>query len=121
MPVTGPIPGLLSTPNYRLASHRMRPGDKIAIITDGIDRQSSATADFPNRLFDRLSKEPGRSLSVLKEDLEGWLENTLGPAPKDDWTLMIGEYRGSAAHNRREHQDSARRLPAPLCSLSLPK
>jgi hypothetical protein len=52
MPVTGPIPGLLSTPNYRLASHRMRPGDKIAIITDGIDRQSSATADFPNRLFE---------------------------------------------------------------------
>lgn len=101
LPVTGPLPGLLENPDYRTVRHRLQNGDKIAIVTDGIDRQSSATAEFPQRLFDKLAKEAANSLAQLKQALEGWLKETLGPAPRDDWTLMIGEYCGTPAHDLR--------------------
>lgn len=107
LPVTGPLPGLLAAPVYQLRGHQMRPGDKMAIITDGIDSQTAATADFPERLLDELSKDPSRSLDLLREDMGHWLERRLGPAPKDDWTLMIGEYCGTPAHERRKRQEAA--------------
>jgi serine/threonine-protein kinase RsbW len=97
LPVTGPLPGLLKRPRYPAVRYRMEPGDKIAIITDGIDSQSAATGDFPERLLDELAKHPSRSLGALKEDMERWLDRRLGPAPKDDWTLMIGEFCGAPA------------------------
>jgi anti-sigma regulatory factor (Ser/Thr protein kinase)/CheY-like chemotaxis protein len=105
LPVTGPLPGLLPLPAYALASHRMKPGDKIAIVTDGIDSQSSATADFPPRLLKQLSKDADLSLLPLKQKVERWLARRLGPAPKDDWTLMIGEFRGVPADGRVQRDD----------------
>ncbi len=92
LPVHGPLPGLLPNPVYNIARHRLQRGEKLAIITDGIDSQSSATADFPERLLNRLAKEPDCPLAELKTGMERWLARNLGPAPKDDWTLMIGEY-----------------------------
>lgn len=114
LPVTGPLPGLLPKPAYQLASHQLRPGDKIAIVTDGIDSQTSATADFPARLLKQLAKDPERPLSRLKGDMEQWLARRLGPAPKDDWTLMIGEYCGDPAPASRTRRGAreALRLPS---------
>jgi serine/threonine-protein kinase RsbW len=113
LPVTGPLPGVLPHPVYQLASHQLRPGDKIAIITDGIDIQSSATASFPEQLLDRLSRDPQEPLAGLKTDMEQWLAGRLGPAPKDDWTLMIAEYAGKQAPALRTIQGDAARLPQP--------
>ncbi len=110
LPVTGPLPGLLETPTYSLASHQLRLGDKLVIVTDGIDSQSAATADFPERLLAELSKDPSRSLKFLKEDMESWLARRLGPAPKDDWTLMIAEHCGVQAHKRRKRPAAAPHL-----------
>jgi serine/threonine-protein kinase RsbW len=94
LPCTGPLPGLVSAPDYQLASHRLQVGDRIVIVSDGIDHQSAATANFPDRLLKKLSMKPSLPLQTLKEDMEQWLLEQLGPAPKDDWTLMIGEYCG---------------------------
>ncbi len=110
LPVTGPLPGLLDAPHYHLASHQLLPGDKIALVTDGIDNQSSATACFPAQLLKQLSKDPHLPLGVLKETMERWLARKLGPAPKDDWTLMIGEYCGPPAHGWRELQETSQHL-----------
>jgi serine/threonine-protein kinase RsbW len=113
LPVTGPLPGLLPKPFYNVASHQLRPGDKIAIVTDGIDSQTSATADFPERLLKQLTKDPERSLVHLKSDMEEWLARRLGPAPKDDWTLMIGEYCGDPAPASRTLREAREALLLP--------
>jgi anti-sigma regulatory factor (Ser/Thr protein kinase)/CheY-like chemotaxis protein len=95
LPVTGPLPGLLAMPNYQTKSCRLEPGDKIAIVTDGIDFQTSATAEFPGQLMTELGKYKARPLSSMENDVERWLTGKLGPAPKDDWTLLIAEFRGN--------------------------
>ncbi|MGO8953971.1 MAG: SpoIIE family protein phosphatase [Rhodomicrobium sp.] len=113
LPVTGPLPGLLPDPVYRVASHELRPGDKIAIVTDGIDSQSSATADFPERLLKRLAQNQHCPLAQLKAEMQRCLSRRLGPAPDDDWTLMIGEYCGIPARLSRKHQEAEAALPQP--------
>ncbi len=97
LPVTGPIPGLLANPVYKTCKCQLRRGDKIAIITDGIDAQSSATAEFPVRLLKQLTRNQYLPVAQLKPEMEKWLTRRLGPAPKDDWTLMIAEYSGTGA------------------------
>lgn len=92
LPVSGPIPGLLRNQKYTVAKHRLSPGDKIAIVTDGIDRQSAATAEFPQRLLRQLAKNQDLPVNLLKAEMEKCLARWLGPAPKDDWTLIIAEY-----------------------------
>jgi serine/threonine-protein kinase RsbW len=104
LPVTGPLLSLTDGLHYRLASHQLKPGDKIAIITDGIDNQSSATAEFPAKLLQKLSKDAGLPLADMRHAAERWLTRKLGPAPKDDWTLMLGEYCGSQKAQRRRKQ-----------------
>ncbi len=104
LPVTGPLPGLLPSPVYKAATHQLRPGDKIAIVTDGIDSQSSATAEFPDRLLKQLAKNQERPVAQLKDEMEHWLSRRLGPAPKDDWTLIIGEYRKAPALTPRKRR-----------------
>ena len=110
LPVTGPLPGLLPNPAYKIASHQLRPGDKIAIVTDGIDSQTSATAEFPERLLKQLAKNPGRPVAQLKPELVEWLSRRLGPAPKDDWTLMIAEYCEPASRFLRKSHETAEQL-----------
>jgi serine/threonine-protein kinase RsbW len=94
LPVTGPLPGLVPLPGYQVKSCKLERGDKLAIVSDGIDRETSATADFPSRLMARLSRDPERPVSALCADMKSWLTGKLGPAPKDDWTLLLAEYRG---------------------------
>ncbi len=102
LPVSGPIPGLLPNPVYTVVTHRLRPGDKIAIVTDGIDSQSAATGEFPGRLLKQLTKYRDLPAGLLKPEMEKWLTRRLGPAPKDDWTLMICEYCGKPARPSRK-------------------
>ncbi len=106
LPVSGPIPGLLPNPVYTVVTHQLRPGDKIAIVTDGIDGQSAATGEFPGRLLRQLAKNQDLPVSALRPEMEKWLARRLGPAPKDDWTLMICEYCGTPVRS------SSKRLPA---------
>ncbi|MFY9639658.1 MAG: fused response regulator/phosphatase [Rhodomicrobium sp.] len=103
LPVSGPIPGLLPNPVHPVVKYQLKPGDKFAIVTDGIDSQSAATGEFPGRLLKQLSKNHDLPVSQLKSAVEKWLARRLGPSPKDDWTLVVGEYCGKpvrASHNR---------------------
>ncbi len=102
LPVSGPIPGLLPNPVYTVVTDRLRPGDKIAIVTDGIDSQSAATGEFPGRLLKQLTKYRDLPVGLLKSEMEKWLTRKLGPAPKDDWTLVICEYCGNPARQSRK-------------------
>ena len=97
LPVTGPIPGLLPNPVYKSEKYQLQRGDKVAIITDGIDAQSSATAEFPVRLLKQLARHQQLPVTLLKAEMETWLARRLGPAPQDDWTLMLAEYCGTVA------------------------
>ncbi|MGO9485327.1 MAG: SpoIIE family protein phosphatase [Rhodomicrobium sp.] len=114
LPITGPIPGLLPNPVYKAETYQLRRGDKVAIITDGIDAQSSATAEFPVRLLKRLAKYQCLPVGDLKVEMEKWLARRLGPAPKDDWTLMIAEYcgTGAGAFHKRWAAEEEVRAPA---------
>jgi hypothetical protein len=87
----------LPNPVYSSEKAQLRQGDKIAIITDGVDAQSSATAEFPVRLLKRLAKHQHLPAALLKAEMGQWLSRRLGPAPNDDWTLMIAEFSGTGA------------------------
>jgi hypothetical protein len=113
LPVTGPIPGFLPNPEYKSETCQLRRGDKVAIITDGIDAQSSATAEFPLRLLKQLARYQHLPLGPLKAEMETWLARRLGPAPRDDWTLMIAEYRGTAASAHATRPSAAEEMRAP--------
>jgi hypothetical protein len=116
LPVTGPIPGLLAEPVYKTAKCQLRRGDKVAIITDGIDAQSSATAEFPVRLLKQLARYQYLPVAQLKPEMEKWLSRRLGPAPKDDWTLMIAEYSGTGASTFCKRQDAPEGMHSPAAS-----
>lgn len=113
LPVTGPIPGLLPNPVYQTVTHRLSPGEKIAIVTDGIDSQSSATGEFPIRLLRQLAKNHDLPVKLLKAEMEKWLTRRLGPAPKDDWTLLIAEYSGAPGQPARKRRAAKEEREAP--------
>ena len=116
LPVTGPIPGLLPNPEYKSEKCQLRRGDKVAIITDGIDAQSSATAEFPVRLLKQLARYQYLPAGPLKAEMETWLARRLGPAPKDDWTLMIAEYCGTGASAYAKRPIAAEEMRAPAAN-----
>ena len=118
LPVTGPIPGLLPNPVYKTEKCQLRRGDKVAIITDGIDAQSSATAEFPVRLLKQLARYQYLPVGPLKSEMETWLARRRGPAPKDDWTLMIAEYSGTGASTFAKRPAAAEEMRAPAANVA---
>lgn len=94
LPVTGTLPGLLPATQYRSLSLKIRPGERIALYTDGLFESAKDTAgrrELEARITETLS-------DTIEQPLEHSLENTMrlfdqiaGSPPQDDALLLLLE------------------------------
>jgi CheY-like chemotaxis protein/anti-sigma regulatory factor (Ser/Thr protein kinase) len=90
--VSGPILGLLVAPEYVPLRFTPLPGERIALVTDGIEPMWIAGGGgLPESLVACLKKGCGASLGDAIAAAEQWALTTLGPRPDDDWTIMLLE------------------------------
>jgi serine phosphatase RsbU (regulator of sigma subunit)/anti-sigma regulatory factor (Ser/Thr protein kinase) len=87
----GPIPGFDEQARYDVETFRLAPGERLILITDGLDPDAMAQGDFPAALRDRLAVSRQAPLDDLCGDLADWAGEVLGAAPSDDWTAIIIE------------------------------
>lgn len=87
----GPIPGFDDRARYEVETFRLAPGEKLILITDGLDAEGMAQGDFPAALLERLTASRQADLDDLDRALADWAFAALGAAPSDDWTAILIE------------------------------
>jgi len=87
----GPIPGFDDNARYAAETFRLAPGERLILITDGLDAEGMAQGDFPAALLDRLAASGQATLDDLGRDVTDWAGTVLGAAPGDDWTAILIE------------------------------
>jgi serine/threonine-protein kinase RsbW len=87
----GPIPGFDANARYAAETFRLAPGERLILITDGLDAEGMAQGDFPAGLHERLTASRQATLDDLGRDLTDWAGTVLGAAPGDDWTAILIE------------------------------
>ena len=88
--VSGPILGLLLSPDYPAIQVKPQPGERIALVTDGIEPMWMAGGGgLPEGLVTCLKDGCAEPLDAAISRAGGWARTTLGPRPDDDWTLML--------------------------------
>jgi len=87
----GAIPGFDAHARYEVAQVRLRPGERLILVTDGLDPDAMAQGDFPAALQERLKESRDVPLDNLCTDVADWAHAALGAAPTDDWTAIIIE------------------------------
>lgn len=88
--VSGPLLGPLPSPQYETVRLVLGSGERLIVATDGVEPALAGGGSLPASLIARLqaaANEPieGRGL------VEAWAADTLGPSPRDDWTIMLIE------------------------------
>jgi CheY-like chemotaxis protein/anti-sigma regulatory factor (Ser/Thr protein kinase) len=90
--VSGPILGLLLEPEYVPLRLRLQPGERIALVTDGIEPVALAGGGgLPDSLVTCLREGCDATLDEAITAAQQWALTTLGPRPEDDWTVMLLE------------------------------
>lgn len=87
----GPVPGFDDKATYRVERLRLAPGERLILITDGLDAEGMAQGDFPAELAERLTASRRATLEELCRTVTDWAATSLGAAPSDDWTAIIIE------------------------------
>jgi CheY-like chemotaxis protein/anti-sigma regulatory factor (Ser/Thr protein kinase) len=84
--------GVLPPAPHEAERIELRPGDRMALFTDGLDPADvAAGSDPPPWFMTALVEGRPASLAVLAETLQKATEKALGPSPADDWTFVIVE------------------------------
>jgi serine/threonine-protein kinase RsbW len=90
--VTGPILGLFAKAEYQCVRVAPAPGERVVLVTDGVEPMWIAGGgDLPEGLVAVLVQNAGAPLETAIAAAEQWLVTSLGPAPRDDWTIMLLE------------------------------
>jgi len=87
----GPVPGFDEQARYEVEALRLAPGERLVLVTDGLDPEGMAQGDFPAALAERLAALRHAPLDDLCNDLAGYVGEALGAAPSDDWTAIVIE------------------------------
>jgi CheY-like chemotaxis protein/anti-sigma regulatory factor (Ser/Thr protein kinase) len=90
--VSGPILGLLLEPEYTPLRLKLGAGERIALVTDGIEPVALAGGgELPASLVACLQDGCDAPLDDAIAAAQQWALTTLGPRPEDDWTIMLLE------------------------------
>jgi CheY-like chemotaxis protein/anti-sigma regulatory factor (Ser/Thr protein kinase) len=93
--VSGTILGLLLEPEYVPLRMTLQPGERIALVTDGIEPVALAGGGaLPESLVACLQEGCTLTLDEAITAAQQWAVTTLGPRPEDDWTIMLLENLG---------------------------
>jgi DNA-binding response OmpR family regulator/anti-sigma regulatory factor (Ser/Thr protein kinase) len=90
--VSGPILGLLVAPEYVPLRLTLKAGQRIALVTDGIEPMWIAGGGgLPESFATCLKDGCVEPLDAAIHRAGQWALTTLGPRPDDDWTVMLLE------------------------------
>lgn len=88
--VNGPLMGLLDGAQYPSERVKLEKGERIVLVTDGVEPQFLAGGgDLPPLLIERLAAMSKAQLSVAMEAAAEWANAVHGPSPRDDWTIVL--------------------------------
>ncbi len=84
--------GVLPPEPHEAERIELRPGDRMALFTDGLDpAEVAAGGDPPPWFMTTLLEGRPEPLARLADTLRKATETALGPQPADDWTFVIVE------------------------------
>lgn len=90
--VDGPLLGLLPAPRFKTTRVELAVGERLVVATDGVEpRWLAGGGGLPQSLLDRLQLFARAPLDQAGSGVEAWAAETLGPSPRDDWTIMLIE------------------------------
>ena len=86
----GPLPGLFATAEFPILSIKLRPGQRIVAVTDGIDPNIVAVGgDLPRGLAHSVQDTLEHPLTAAITSVADWAAQEIGPDPQDDWTVLL--------------------------------
>ncbi|MDD7909213.1 SpoIIE family protein phosphatase [Pseudovibrio exalbescens] len=91
IPISGPLIGLTADQEYEGVEHLLKPGERLFLMTDGLDPAGLASGDqLPEWLEAALQKtvSDGTASPTPIESLRRCISEALGPELEDDWTLV---------------------------------
>jgi serine/threonine-protein kinase RsbW len=86
-----PLLGVLPPEPYETQRIELKPGERLAIFTDGLDPADVSAGGEPPSWFMDLAREATGSIEELSMNLNAAAEAALGPQPPDDWTFVLIE------------------------------
>jgi anti-sigma regulatory factor (Ser/Thr protein kinase)/CheY-like chemotaxis protein len=90
--IDGPLLGVLPPEPYSSARVKLEAGDRLVMMTDGLDPATVASGDeLPSWFADVLSTVGTRAFDDATAAIQGAADAALGPQPPDDWTIITIE------------------------------
>ncbi len=88
----GPLPGIFRDVSYGDVSFKLKPGERLALVTDGMNTgEKDAGINPPEWLPDILLQHETKSLEALMAGLNAATLRRISTRPLDDWTLIVLE------------------------------
>ncbi|MFF0467355.1 PP2C family protein-serine/threonine phosphatase [Micromonospora zamorensis] len=98
LPLPGNFPlGMFAEAAYRAGEVTLRPGDRLAVVTDGVRERNAASLDLPAMLRSIAGLHPREAVRALADAV---LEVS-GPTLADDATLFIVDRHGGHTEDRQ--------------------
>lgn len=101
--------GMFADSRYRCGEIAFQPGDRLAVITDGMRERNAAELDLPAALRSAVALHPREAVRYLADAV---LE-IAGPTLADDATLLIVDWYGGHQSPRRSVAGADRRRVSP--------
>ncbi|MFF1711483.1 PP2C family protein-serine/threonine phosphatase [Streptomyces sp. NPDC058268] len=93
------LPFGVAAPNsYRLQKLQLHPGDRLVLLTDGMQERGAADADLASLVRDSRAAHPREAVRTLTTAVLDACRGNL----KDDATILILDWHGAAVHSDRE-------------------
>ena len=88
--IAGPLLGLCRADGYQTLSVQLDASQRILVFTDGVEPVLSAAGGaLPEALVAAVRQTLDQPPDSALAGINAWATATLGPNPRDDWTIML--------------------------------
>jgi serine phosphatase RsbU (regulator of sigma subunit) len=108
LPVDVPL-GLFADTPYRSTTHRLAPGDRLVLVTDGMLERNAAGLDLARAIADTRMLHPREAVRALADRVLSITDGILA----DDATVLCLDWRGGHGRDRRTVHGADRAEPHP--------
>ncbi|MEV0094909.1 PP2C family protein-serine/threonine phosphatase [Streptomyces sp. NPDC050738] len=90
--------GVAAPTSYQLQELQLHPGDRLVLLTDGMQERAAAALDLPALVHDTRTSHPREAVRALTTSVLNACRGDL----KDDATVLILDWHGPAPRGERE-------------------